>query len=44
MTVNSNIPHDMVVELERVMNLREIVNDYKCSVCLNLMIDPVQVS
>jgi hypothetical protein len=35
--------NDSTVDIDRVVNLKEIIPSYKCDVCLNLMIDPVQV-
>jgi hypothetical protein len=34
----------LTVETNRIVNLQTIISYFECSVCLNLMIDPVQVS
>jgi hypothetical protein len=35
---------ELVVETNRIVNLEAIISHFECSVCLNLMVDPVQVS
>ncbi len=35
---------DVIIGTERLANMRELVAVYTCAICLNLMVNPKQVS
>jgi hypothetical protein len=35
---------DVTIGTERLANMRELVAAYTCAICLNLMVNPMQVS